>query len=257
MATKATKGGRGPQATTPGRKGGAGGPGGRGGGPPGARGRKPITPVRVGKDRNWGPIAIFAAVILVAGGIIGYAFVSAQQQSAPWDERAAGIEGIVNFAETQPEVLQPFPDMQSHEPGDLTYPVNPPVGGTHNPAWQNCQGDVYTAPVASEHAVHSLEHGAVWITHDPALDAAQVDRLASRVRGQDKIFMSPFPGLDSPISLQAWGWQLKVTDADDGRIDEFIRALKVNASQEGPSARCDGVTTTGDLPIDLGAQTEG
>jgi len=257
MATKATKGGRGPQATA-GRKGGggAGGPGGKAGGP-GGKGRKPITPVRVGKDRNWGPIAIFAAVILLAGAIIGYAFISAQRESMPWQERAASIEGIVNFAETQPDVLQPFPGMQSHEPGDLTYTVNPPVGGTHNPAWQNCQGDVYTAPIASEHAVHSLEHGAVWITHDPALDAAQVERLASRVRGQDKIFMSPVPGLDSPISLQAWGWQLKVDDAGDDRIDTFIRALKVNASQEGPSARCDGVTTTGDQPVDLGAPTDG
>ena len=48
--------------------------------------------------------------------------------------------------------------------------------------------------------------------------------------------MSPFEGLDTPISLQAWGYQLKVDNADDSRIDEFIKALRVNASIEGPSA---------------------
>ena len=50
--------------------------------------------------------------------------------------------------------------------------------------------------------------------------------------------MSPFPGLDKPISLQAWGYQLKVDNADDGRIDEFITTLRENASLEpAPPAR--------------------
>ena len=44
--------------------------------------------------------------------------------------------------------------------------------------------------------------------------------------------MSPYEGLDKPISLQAWGYQLKVDNADDGRIDEFIKALRENASVE-------------------------
>ena len=44
--------------------------------------------------------------------------------------------------------------------------------------------------------------------------------------------MSPFAGLDKPISLQAWGYQLKVDNASDGRIDEFIKALRVNATIE-------------------------
>ena len=38
--------------------------------------------------------------------------------------------------------------------------------------------------------------------------------------------MSPYPGLDAPISLQAWGYQLKVDNADDPRIDDFIKALR-------------------------------
>jgi hypothetical protein len=61
--------------------------------------------------------------------------------------------------------------------------------------------------------------------------------------------MSPFPELDAPISLQAWGYQLKVNDAGDPGINEFIRTLRTNASLEGPTARCDaGVATTGTTP---------
>jgi hypothetical protein len=65
------------------------------------------------------------------------------------------------------------------------------------------------------------------------------------VRGKEKMLMSPYEGLDAPIALQAWGYQLKVDNAGDERIDEFIKAMRVNASVEGPTASCaQGVTTT-------------
>jgi hypothetical protein len=100
--------------------------------------------------------------------------------------------------------------------------------------------------------VHSLEHGAVWITYRPDLPADQVAELKSKVEGTEKLFMSPFANLDAPISLQAWGFKLKVDNADDSRIDEFIKALRVNASIEGPNASCSsGITATGTTPRDL------
>jgi peptidyl-prolyl cis-trans isomerase B (cyclophilin B) len=152
-----------------------------------------------------------------------------------WEERAASIDDIVNYRETDPDMLT-----TDHTDGRVTYEVLPPVGGDHAQQWQNCQGEVYVEPVLNENAVHSLEHGAVWVTHEPDLAADQVRALADRVRGNEKSFMSPYPALDRPISLQAWGYQLKVDDAGDPRIDEFIEALRVNASLEGPNARCDG-----------------
>src|SRR4029453_14915014 len=112
----------------------------------------------------------------------------------------------------------------------ITYTIQPPVAGEHNPTWQNCMGDVYTEQIANEHAVHSMEHGAVWVTYRPDLPKDQVDALAAKVRGQEYMLMSPFPGPDNPISLQAWGYQLKVDNASDGRIDEFIESLRGNAT---------------------------
>ncbi|RKN41957.1 DUF3105 domain-containing protein [Micromonospora endolithica] len=216
--------------------------------------RKPVTPVKVSQGRSWGPIALFTAVGVLAVAIIGYGAWATFQGSKPWEDRANSIDGIVNYREKDPELVKGG----KHQQGAITYSVLPPVAGPHNDAWQNCMGDVYTAPIASEHAVHSLEHGAVWITYRPDLPADQVEKLAAKVRGNEKLMLSPYEGLDKAISLQAWGYQLKVDNADDSRIDDFIKTLKVNASVEGPTALCNqGVTATGTTPRtpqQLGAQ---
>ncbi|MFI6822117.1 DUF3105 domain-containing protein [Micromonospora sp. NPDC050187] len=243
-AGRPASGGKTAGAKAAGGKPGAARPGGGGKGP-----RKPITPVKVSQGRSWGPIALFVAVGVLAAAIIGYGGWAAFKGSKPWEERAAAIDGISNFRESDPELVK----AGNHQTGSIQYTVLPPVAGPHNAAWQNCQGDVYDAQISNEHAVHSLEHGAIWITYRPDLPAAQVEKLAERVRGQEKMMLSPFQGLDKPISLQAWGFQLKVDNADDSRIDEFIKTLRINASVEGPNANCgQGVTATGTAPRDLG-----
>ncbi|MCM0677110.1 DUF3105 domain-containing protein [Micromonospora phytophila] len=209
--------------------------------------RKPVAPVKVSQGRAWGPIALFVAVGVLAASIIGYGAWASFQGSKPWEDRAADIEGIVNFREKDKKLVEGG----NHQAGAITYSVLPPVAGPHNAAWQNCMGDVYDAPIANEHAVHSLEHGAVWVTYRPDLPADQVTKLREKVQGKEKLMLSPFEGLDKAVSLQAWGYQLKVDNADDKRIDDFIKTLRVNASIEGPTAVCSGgITATGTAPRD-------
>jgi hypothetical protein len=211
--------------------------------------RKPVAPVKVSKDRAWGPIALFVAVGVLAVAIVGYGAYAVYQGSKSWEDKAADIPGIANIRKSDPDSLK----YEKHQAGPIQYTkYSPPVGGVHNNSWQNCMGDVYDAPIANEHAVHSLEHGAVWVTYRPDLPKDQVDKLAAKVRGKEKMLMSPYTGLDKPISLQAWGYQLKVDNADDGRIDDFITALRQNASSEGPTALCtQGITATGTTPREL------
>ncbi|WP_405105000.1 DUF3105 domain-containing protein [Micromonospora sp. NBC_01405] len=216
--------------------------GGKGKGP-----RKPIAPVKVSQGRPWGPIALFVAVGVLAVAIIGYGAWASFQGSKSWEKRAADISGIVNFRDKDPELVKG----SNHQQGAVKYVQAPPVAGPHNGAWQNCMGDVYDAPIANEHAVHSLEHGAVWITYRPDLPADQVAQLKDKVAGKEKMMLSPYEGLDKPISLQTWGYQLKVDKADDSRLDDFIKTLRVNASIEGPTANCSqGITATGTTPRD-------
>ncbi|MEV4416099.1 DUF3105 domain-containing protein [Catellatospora sp. NPDC049609] len=158
-----------------------------------------------------------------------------------WREALTSIDGVRDY-------FSAGTLSQQHAPGPVDYPQRPPVGGEHYLEWQTCTGMVYDLPIAPERAVHSMEHGAVWITYHLSLDAAQVRRLAELVSGRDYLMLSPFPEQDAKISVQAWGYQLKVDNADDPRIAAFIKAARVNAAPE-PGAPCSGGSTaTGPLP---------
>ena len=100
------------------------------------------------------------------------------------------------------------------------YGMNPPAGGSHNPAWLNC--GIYTEPQQNENATHALEHGAVWVTYDPdELSEADVDRLQSSLP-DSYIILSPYPGLDAPVVASAWGAQVKLDGVDDERLADFV-----------------------------------
>src|SRR5690606_12844335 len=63
----------------------------------------------------------------------------------------------------------------------------PPAGGVHYDRWLNC--GVYSEPVEVGNALHSLEHGAVWITYRPDLADDQVSRLQDRVSSQSFLIL--------------------------------------------------------------------
>jgi hypothetical protein len=212
---------------------------------------KKFAPVKVKQGMSWGPIALFTTVGVLALGIIGFAGYQVYENGLTWKQRADQISGIKDYYKIDKDLT----GKREHVWGPQTYSMQPPVAGNHNPNWQRCLGDVYTSAIANEHALHSMEHGAVWIAYNPSLPADQVEKLAKKVRGNDYMLMSPYPNLDKPISLQAWGFQLKVDNASDKRIDEFIKALRQNATLEAgtPCSSGDGIITeTGTTPRDLG-----
>lgn len=103
----------------------------------------------------------------------------------------------------------------------------PPIGGIHDPVWQNC--GIYTEPVDTKHVIHSLEHGAVWVTYSPELSEDEVQTLQELVEGENFVLLSPYPRLRSPVVMTAWGIQLEVDSVDDSRIATFIERY-----QQGP-----------------------
>ena len=189
----------------------------------GRSGRKPPPPLTVGKPRPWGLIALTLVVVLFAAGVIGYAVLKVNESSKNTPQaladKAKQIQGITVVSYPAGE----------HDDNPIKYDQSPPFGGKHANAWADCAGTVYPNPIRSENAVHSLEHGAVWITYQPDLPSNQVDALTKRVDGVTQMLMSPYPGLKTKVSLQSWGHQLFVDDADDPRIDEFISDLRLNS----------------------------
>jgi hypothetical protein len=114
------------------------------------------------------------------------------------------------------------------------------VGGTHHDIWQNC--GIYDEPLEAENVVHSMEHGAVWISYQPELSDDDVNTLRDLVRGERFIVLSPYPGLQSPVVLTAWGVQLELNSVEDDRVEEFIDRYQVGPQTPERGATCsDGV----------------
>ena len=112
-----------------------------------------------------------------------------------------------------------------HLAGPIDYTERPPVGGPHNVVWQNC--GIYDVPIHNEHAVHSLEHGAVWITYRSDLPPDQVQILKSAA-SDDFMLLSPYTGLASPVVASAWNHQIRLDGAADPRLQRFIDRYKNN-----------------------------
>lgn len=134
-----------------------------------------------------------------------------------------------------------FQDLtQNHVTTPVSYPQSPPVGGDHSPIWQNC--GIYDGPVANENAVHSMEHGAVWLAYRPDLGAADVDILRSLARGHTHVLVAPYPGLAEAVVATAWGKQLRLTNVDTEALKTFVTTY-----EQGPQTPELGVTCSGAL----------
>ncbi|WP_019872892.1 DUF3105 domain-containing protein [Sporichthya polymorpha] len=133
--------------------------------------------------------------------------------------------------------VQTFTPEAGHVPTPVQYAQTPPAGGEHAAAWLNC--GTYTAPVPNENAVHSMEHGAVWITYRPDLPAAQVTKLKNAMPDSFGV-LSPYPGIATPVVASAWGRQLPLESPDDPRLGEFIRAFRLGDQAPEPGAPCTG-----------------
>lgn len=138
-----------------------------------------------------------------------------------------------------PEGVQNFTiSNRNHVEGAVQYPQDPPAGGDHNPVWLDCAA--YDQPVPNENAVHSLEHGAAWITYSQDLLSPDQVQTLEDLAGDGYLIVSPYPNLDVPVVASSWGHQLRLDGADDPRVEEFIRAFK-----EGPDTPELGAPCTG------------
>lgn len=208
--------------------------------PPSRRGgsSRRSAPVKVSQPKPWGVIAGSAALGVALVALLVYAVMNQGGGLDPvLRDPDNAIEGVTVADE---EALS-----RNHVAGTVDYPQQPPNGGDHNGAPQTC--DVYTEPIAPEHAVHSLEHGAVWVTYNDSVSEDDVSALEDEVQGDPYRLLSPLSEQESPIVLTAWGRTLQVDSADDERVGQFLRAYTNGPQNPERGAACVGVTTTGPL----------
>ena len=159
---------------------------------------------------------------LASLALVGVAIVLGSQQ------QPATIPGVVSFANLP----------RDHTTQPVIYPRIPPAGGAHRPVWQNCGR--YDEPIDDAYAVHSLEHGAVWITYRPNLPADELAQLRDLLHGQAYTLLSPYPHLPAPVVASAWGAQLQVESAADPRLPWFVTQYRQGSQTPEPGAQCSG-----------------
>jgi hypothetical protein len=165
-------------------------------------------------------LALIAGVAVVLGLVAVVVFSQSEESGVPEGTEAQAVGERVHV------------DGELHEDGEV------PAGGAHNEVWQNC--GFYGEEIESEHAVHSLEHGAVWISYDPSPASPQINVLRGFVGPNEKVLVSPIPGQPARITVTAWGQQLELDSTDDARLGQFVNEFSGAGSAPEPGGRCTG-----------------
>ena len=176
-------------------------------------------------------LVFVVGIVLVVGG----SWLMSKNKQKVSDSSLQEIPGIVTYAITD----------RTHVDTEVTYEQAPPAGGSHDAVWSTCNGNVYDEPIDNENAVHSLEHGAVWITYRSDVPAEQAEALKKKMASYT--LMSPYPEQASPIVLTAWNVQLSLENANDERINAFLKKYRQGAQTPEPGATCAASTGTVDM----------
>ncbi len=136
-------------------------------------------------------------------------------------------EGVVTYPATTNNIVE----------GAIEYDRDPPTNGDHDSLWQNC--GFYSEPIENRHAVHSMDHGAVWISYDPGLPEEEIEALRPYGR-EPYVIVSPYPGLRAPVVATAWRNQLDLEGVDDPRLRQFVDQFRVTETAPLSGNGCTG-----------------
>ncbi|MFF7648934.1 DUF3105 domain-containing protein [Streptomyces sp. NPDC007983] len=188
------------------------------------------------RERRYRIITITSCTVIVAAlAVGGFFLVDAGNKK---EEKATKVSSsVVKTGEFKG--MKTWKNLgRTHVGGTVKYAMSPPVGGNHNQVWQNCEGDVYDKPLTKENAVHSLEHGAVWVTYSDKASKEDIAALKARVEKTKYSLMSPYQDQDAPIVLNAWGNQLDIQKASDPRVAAFFKKFVQGKQTPEPNAYC-------------------
>lgn len=192
-------------------------------------------------------VALFAAAV----GACGDSDPAGDADPPPAPSAADAAEPCAEAEIAPPERLTvgtvlELPDNGAQHEVCPDYVRTPPASGAHFAAWQNC--GVYSRPVQNQTAVHSLEHGAVWVAYRPDLDPAVRQAMVERLESERFALVAPYPGLQNAIVLTAWTRQLAVDDWSDPAVGDFLDTYMGRYSPVAPEAGASCGQAVGSAP---------
>lgn len=174
----------------------------------------------VKKVRNWG-IVIFVLVV----GIVGFTQLTKktpEQIQFEQEVKAVSLEGKVEEFSIEG---------RDHVPAgtSVDYQTNPPTSGSH--LAQAKEWGIFTKEIDDMAAVHSMEHGGIWISYK---DISKEEIAVLEDIGKQNLqstLVSPRSGNDNKVVISSWGKMMRLESADKALIQKYIHTYK-NQSPE-------------------------
>lgn len=169
-------------------------------------------------------LAVGGVVAVVAITMVGGLFVFAKERPLPQVTPAPALLGEAVAMGEAKHVA----------PGAALEVVagQPPAGGPHYPIPES--PGTFDRPVDDGKAIHSLEHGIVWITYRADLVSAkdlEVLRGVAAAHARD-VLLSPRPQNSAAASVVSWGRRLNLASPVSREAVEAFVVTNVNKSPE-------------------------
>lgn len=182
-----------------------------------------------GGDRASSPnrtmlLAVGGVVLVVALTMVGGLLVFAKEQPLPHVTPAPSLLGEA-VAMGEARHVSPGAPLE-------VVAGQPPVGGPHFE--QPVPPGIYAQPLPDGNAIHSLEHGIVWISYRPDLVSAkdlEVLTAVAQAHGRD-VLMSPRPGNNAVASVVSWGRRLNLASPVSRQAIEAFVVTNVDQAPE-------------------------
>lgn len=125
-----------------------------------------------------------------------------------------------------------------HTGAQVSYEDTPPVSGQHAALPADC--GVHGQPIPDENMVHTFEHGSVGLLYAPNVDIEQIRALEEIVGEYDgQVFSMPYTGgMESPITIAAWGHTMELDEVEEDSIKQFIEEFRGGGDAPEASTPC-------------------
>lgn len=158
---------------------------------------------------------------------LGYAVVAGSKKSP----EQLQLEKEVSEVSLEGKVEEYAIEGREHVPAGsrVTYGTNPPTSGSHLAEAE--KWGIYGEEVDELKAVHSLEHGGVWISYK---DLSEEERQQLEEIGRSNpgsTLVSPRAANDTRIAVASWGRMMKLNEVDTALIQKYIETY-INDSPE-------------------------
>jgi hypothetical protein len=167
----------------------------------------------------WGGLTTIS-VVVVAILFLGFMAWQGRPRSVS-SEELQGVEVAIG------------PATHVNDGSALTIPEgDPPVGGPHFPT--PLRAAKYDEPVQDGNAIHSLEHGMIWISYNESASPQEIEQLADIQSDHSRdVLLSPRSQNTAKISVASWGRLLRLDGVDRAAIERFIEVNRDRSPEPG------------------------